>query len=329
MKKKHIFLFILVIAVFLSAFGWMISSFGAGGNEVGFARMFLMNLPWCILLGATDLLIVNISYKKLGIRHISARIAVDLILTALAAVLMTVVANYIIITGSSLSEYNTLRAYLPMILWNSIIVLFIEIFISTQRQAETERKLAEAEKEKIRYQYEMLKAQINPHFLFNSLNVLSSLAYQDAEKTNLFVKKLSSVYRYLLLTNERPTVTLREELSFLDSYIFLEQIRFGEALSIEISGVEKATDKMVIPVSLQLLVENALKHNITTTQNPLAVRVEIDNGGITVTNGLQLRNTVDKNGMGLDNLRKQYSLYDKEIEIRQTDAEFIVKVPFV
>mgnify|MGYP004679687305 CR=1 FL=1 len=328
MKKKYVLLFILVIAVFLSAFGWMISSFGVAGNQVGFTTMFLMNLPWCVLLGATDLLIVNISYKKLGIRHISARIAVDLAITALAAVLMTVVANYIII-GSSLSEYNALRTYLPMILWNSTIVLFIEIFLSTQRQAEAERKLADAEKEKIRYQYEMLKAQINPHFLFNSLNVLSSLAYQDAEKTNLFVKKLSSVYRYLLLTNERPTVTLREELSFLESYIFLEHIRFGDALSIEIGDAEKFLDKMVIPVSLQLLVENALKHNITTSQNPLAVRLEIDSCGITVTNSLQLRNTVDKNGMGLDNLRKQYALHGKEIEISQSDTEFTVSVPFI
>ena len=84
------------------------------------------------------------------------------------------------------------------------------------------------EKEKIQYQYETLKAQINPHFLFNSLNVLSSLAYSDAEKTNLFAKKLSGVYRYLLLTNNRPMVTLKEELAFLESYLlYIFQFKIG------------------------------------------------------------------------------------------------------
>lgn len=104
-----------------------------------------------------------------------------------------------------------------------MVVSLIEIFLYHKSQLENEMKLNIAEKEKAVYQFETLKNQINPHFLFNSLNVLSSLAYQDAEKANLFAKKLSSVYRYLLATHERETVTLQEEMQFVDSYLYLEK----------------------------------------------------------------------------------------------------------
>ena len=210
-----------------------------------------------------------------------------------------------------------------------MIVLLIEIFFYQQRQMEAEKKLAIIEKEKIRYQYETLKAQINPHFLFNSLNVLSSLAYSDAEKTNLFAKKLSGVYRYLLLTNNRPMVTLKEELAFLESYVFLDKIRFEDTLFIEIDGHDLYGNRLIIPVILQLLVENAIKHNIATLQNPLIVRVGFTDEGITVSNNLQLRSSVDRGGVGLGNLEKQYALYDKAIDIVESATEFTVRVPFL
>ena len=194
---------------------------------------------------------------------------------------------------------------------------------------EAEKKLAIIEKEKIQYQYETLKAQINPHFLFNSLNVLSSLAYSDAEKTNLFAKKLSGVYRYLLFTNNRPVVTLKEELAFLESYVFLEKIRFEDTLFIEIDEYDLYGTRLIIPVSLQLLVENAIKHNIATLKNPLIVRIGFTGEGIMVSNNLQLRSSVDRGGVGLGNLEKQYALYDKAIDIVKNATEFVVRVPFL
>ena len=174
-----------------------------------------------------------------------------------------------------------------------------------------------------------LKKQINPHFLFNSLNVLSSLAYSDAEKTNLFAKKLSGVYRYLLLTNNRPMVTLKEELAFLESYVFLEKIRFEDTLFIEIDEYDLYGTRLIIPVSLQLLVENAIKHNIATLKNPLIIRIGFTDEGIMVSNNLQLRSSVDRGGVGLGNLEKQYALYDKAIDIVESTTEFVVRVPFL
>lgn len=329
-SRKLIFLFVLIIAVFLLVFQWMIMTLRSDGQQnllVG----FLLNLPFCVVIGLVDLGIIHIVYKNPSLRNrTSIRIAVDLILSALLVSILAALANYALgllfpkmFPDSGVSSFS-----LPLLIWNSIIVLLIEIFFYNQRQIEAEKKMALMEKEKMRYQYEMLKAQINPHFLFNSLNVLSSLAYQDAEKANLFAKKMSGIYRYLLLTNERPTVTLKEELAFLDSYLFLEQIRFENALFVEIDNRTDANPE-VIPVSLQLLVENAIKHNITTPGCPLTVRITISDEWITVSNNLQLRSTVDKGGVGLKNLRDQYTMHNKTIEISNTGTEFVVKIPFL
>ena len=167
------------------------------------------------------------------------------------------------------------------------------------------------------------------HFLFNSLNVLASLAYEDAEKTNRFAKKLSGVYRYLLTTHDRPSVSVAEELAFVESYLYLERIRFGNALRIEIADCERWYDRQIIPASVQMLVENALKHNIATPEMPLTVQISVSPEGIAVVNNLQLRSSVMRSGIGLKNLQHQYALYDRRIEIESADASFTVKIPFL
>lgn len=330
-NRKYILPFVLAIAVFLLAFQYMNRMLDSN-TPTSLLIQFLVNLPICIIIGIVDFGIINTVAKIFRYKNkTSIRILIDLVLTAVFAVVLTIAANYILQAISPDkydSGYNPIQLALPLALWNIIIVLLLEIFFYNQWQIEAEKKLAVIEREKIQYQYEALKAQINPHFLFNSLNVLSSLAYEDADKTNLFAKKMSGIYRYLLLTNERMTVTLKEELAFLDSYIFLEQIRFENALFVEINNCVDLNRK-VIPVSLQLLVENAIKHNITTAAQPLTVRIDIDTNGITVTNNLQLRTTADRGGIGSKNLQKQYMLHNQSIELIQTDKEFIVKMPFI
>ena len=326
--KKNIFYFILIITVFLLAFQWMSNLLGSNQTNVSMFKRFLVNLPACIIIAVLDILIIHTIHKKIKFKHNAVRIIINILLTALMAVLFTAGVN-LILFGIETYSHNVIETSLPLVLWNSIVILVIEIFLSIQRQIETEKKLVDMEKEKIQYQYEMLKAQINPHFLFNSFNVLSSLAYIDAEKTNLFAKKMSMVYRYLLITNERPTVALQEELNFLESYIFLEQIRFENAMFVEINNNGTNINKQIIPVSLQLLVENALKHNITTTNNPLYIKIEITDEWVIISNNLQLRGSVDKGGVGLKNLQNQYALYDKKIDIEQTEREFIVKIPYI
>ena len=171
---------------------------------------------------------------------------------------------------------------------------------------------------------------MRPHFLFNSLNVIASLAYQDADMTNLFAKKLAEVYRYLLTTHDRQTVSLEEELRFTEAYLYLEKIRFGEALQVIISSDGMQNHHAVIPASLQMTVENAIKHNTATTKSPLIINIVISKEGIIVSNNLQLRTCVGtKNGMGLVNLRKQYSLHGRKLTVRRTTTEFVIQIPYV
>ena len=328
-KRKSIILFISLIAISLFL---CISTFSLLANSSykieNILSNFFLNMPICLIIGAIDYKVISILQKNNSKYSASHSVIIDFILTALLIGTLSIVANYVLLLIFP-GKFDILYQVLPMILWNSIIVLFIELFFYNKRQIENENKLNIIEKEKAIYQFEALKNQINPHFLFNSLNVLSSLAYQDAEKTNLFTKKLSNVYRYLLTTHDRPTVTLQEELQFVDSYLYLEQIRFGDTLQVFIENDKKHQDKAIIPASLQMLVENALKHNISTSKSPLIIYITINKGGVTVSNNIQLRSYVTKNGMGLNNLRKQYSLYDKEVLITEIKTNFIVKLPYI
>ena len=321
MKKKTILFFVLLIAasllLFIHTFSVLAHTPERTGGE-GLWVNFLMNLPCCILIGYADYRVAKSLQKRFPDRNV-IRIASSILLTALPVGLFAVAINYAVARLYA-HPFSIAGSVFPIMLWNSLIVLFIELFFYNRRQIEQQRRLALMEKEKALYHFETLKNQINPHFLFNSLNVLASLAYEDAEKTNRFAKKLSGVYRYLLTTHDRPSVSVAEELAFVESYLYLERIRFGNALRIEIADCERWYDRQIIPASVQMLVENALKHNIATPEMPLTVQISVSLEGIAVVNNLQLRSSVMRSGIGLKNRR---------IEIASADASFTVKIPFL
>ena len=313
--KRYIFLFILTVSVSLLVIGCVYNVISGKPWYANIMVQFFLNLPLCIGLGFIDFGVINLIYKRLKQRNNAVRILVDIVLTTALAVLLTYILNFLLMGGHG-NFWHILRNSLPVVPWNWIIVLQIEIFFYSLQRSEMEKQMAVIEKEKALYQFEVLKNQINPHFLFNSLNVLASLAYQDTEKTNRFAKKLSTVY-------------LQEELSFVESYLYLEHIRFDNALHVEIEDDLRNHHCLVIPASIQMLVENALKHNISTKKSPLIVHISIVNEGITVRNNLQLRNYVASNGAGLKNLQRQYALYGTLVEILKDEKEFVVKLPFV
>ena len=330
MKKRTILFFILLIAASLLLFIYTFSILAHTPERTGTAGLwvdFFMNLPCCILIGYADYQVAKLLQKRFFEQN-GIRIILSISLTALLVGVLAVAINYIVAQLYSF-PFSIEGSVFPIVLWNSLIVLFIELFFYNRRQVEQQRKLAVMEKEKALYQFEALKNQINPHFLFNSLDVLAALAYEDAEKTNRFAKKLSGVYRYLLTTHDRPQVSVGEELDFVDAYLYLERIRFGDALRVAIVDCEIWHERKIVPVSVQMLVENALKHNIATSEMPLTIHIIIDSDGIVVTNNLQRRSCVVRNGMGLRNLQHQYALYNRRIEIESSDTSFIVKIPYL
>jgi sensor histidine kinase YesM len=210
-----------------------------------------------------------------------------------------------------------------------VISLFLNSikFLSAWRDTAVNAEKLKAET--ISSRYETLKNQVNPHFLFNSFNALSSLIYEDQDLAVKFVRQLSDVYRYVLDSREKEVVSLSEELSFLESYIFLQKIRHRDSLQIELN-LPQNSNILVAPLSLQLLVENAIKHNVVSEENPLLIKIYLENDQIMVGNPIQKKRRPVENssGMGLKNIVARYEyLSSRPVEIANHDGSFVVKLP--
>lgn len=285
---------------------------------------FAVNFPLCLMLCVAYYHVsVRLSRLSFFRRNVALRVVADWSCATVIGVALNLAVRFALGFNGS----DNIPVTMTFLLWNCIAVLGVELYVYHRSVVEKEAQLAKVEKEKAAYQFEALKQQLNPHFLFNSLNALASLAYQDAEKTNLFAKKLSVVYRYLLLTADKQLVTLREELAFLDSYLYLEQIRFGNAVQVEKDIPDALLSGQIVPASLQLLVENAMKHNMATEERPLRIRIIADGNMLTVENNLQPRSAVATNRKGLQNLRSQYEAFGQTITVNQSPTVFIVRLP--
>ena len=315
----RIVLFIAVISASLLLVGAVFTLSQGHSLERNFFMQFLVNFPVCVFLGLADVGIVRLTHGKMRIRPVALRILADLVFTGALALLLPASLNFVLTDGSFA---ECVKRALPILPWSIITVLLIEIFFYSMEQME-------AEKEKAGYQYEALKSQVNPHFLFNCLNVLSSLVWTDAEKANLFAKKLSGVYRYILSTREKDTVTLDEEMEFVRSYIYLEKIRFDGRLDMDIVEVPGFGHRAVVPASIQALVENALKHNVNSKEHPLRITLTVGKRGISVSNSIRLRDNVPGYGIGLGNIRQQYALHGRDIEVVRDQDTFTVRLPYI
>lgn len=178
-------------------------------------------------------------------------------------------------------------------------------------------------------QIEALKAQLDPHFMFNSLNTLTELVEINSSQSLDFLKSFGQVYRYVLQTREHESVTLQEELDFADSYLFLLKTRFGEALQVEKNIVEADLEKHLPPMTLQLLLENAVKHNVLTASKPLRVSLSTDGQWLTVQNNLQPKSSKGySSGIGLKNITERVlRLTGEEPVIENGGSFFTVKIP--
>ncbi len=200
--------------------------------------------------------------------------------------------------------------------------------IASKRELSTERE----QKHKALYQYNRLKQQINPHFLFNSLNILDYLVQEgQSERASGFIRKLANIYRYMLNNDQKPLVKLKEEIDFADMYIDLLKERFVDGLIIDKRIDASLYNMYIVPCSLQLLIENATKHNIVCADEPLHVEIFSQERCIIVRNNLQPRTTGQQSThVGLSNIRQQYmDITRNTITVKKTDKEFIVKLPLV
>lgn len=179
--------------------------------------------------------------------------------------------------------------------------------------------------------FDALKNQLDPHFLFNSLNVLTSLIDEDPKQAQRFTTSLSKVYRYVLEQKNKELVTVAEELRFAHTYSNLLKMRFEDGLQFEIPEPDPNDEALIVPLSLQLLLENAVKHNVVTTRSPLLIRVTREQGTLVVANRLQPKKGIPGgSGVGLQNIRERYRLLtDRKVHIESDEEQFRVQLPIL
>ena len=214
-----------------------------------------------------------------------------------------------------------------------IAVIGLNLFYhSSKQKVEVEHKMEELKKEIITSKYKSLKNQISPHFLFNSLNTLTSLMYEDRDLASDFVSRLASSYRYILDNRENDLVSLEKELSFLDSFIFMMNVRHKDSLKISTHILINPTDFFIPTLSIQMLVENALKHNYYSKEKPLEINIiSTDENKIVVQNTLKERKLKEESTkLGLKNIEKRYAFYtNKPVMIEKSDNHFKVTLPLL
>lgn len=253
--------------------------------------------------------------------------------------------------------FSTLAIYFSMLAFNKFVCQFpdqakerfmvvaviigimvtlttLSIEISTQFFTKWKQSLVEVEKyktESLQAQLKNLKDQVNPHFLFNNMSVLSSLVYKDQDKAVDFINQLSKVYRYLLDTRNSEMVSLSDELTFVNSYTYLLSIRFDSSLIFKIDIAKEQENKLLPPMALQILIENVIKHNEISTELPLTIGIKTIGDVLEVSNNLQLRSDVEPGSKtGLRNIRERYSFFTKrEVEVIETKTSFTVRIPLL
>ncbi len=202
----------------------------------------------------------------------------------------------------------------------------------TKELTKANTQLLKLQKENLQSQFDVLKQQVNPHFLFNSLNVLTSLIRLEPELAEKFTEHLAKVYRYVLENKDNELVTLDTEMSFLDAYIFLINIRFMDKVHVNIDIPDRRKNLRVIPLAMQLLIENAIKHNSMSKKSPLVINIFIDdNNFLNVVNNLQEREAhMVSTGVGLKNIQNRYRLLNNTVPVfEKTDTHFRALIPLV
>lgn len=247
--------------------------------------------------------------------------------------------------GATYSEITTIPIFIETIYYKTlwfrlliVIVLSVLLFAiyhyRTQQQKAIDDLNSRAqflEKEKSVVQYENLKQQLNPHFLFNSLTSLSSLISIDPKTARQFVDQMSKIYRYILKSSEHETVPLINEINFASTYVKLQQTRFENGFIVNINVGEEYNDRKIVPVTIQNMIENAIKHNIIDEESPLVVDVFVENDYLVVKNNLQKKGIVEtSNKQGLDKMKSLYKyLSDKPIIINETEMFYEIRIPLV
>lgn len=213
----------------------------------------------------------------------------------------------------------------------TFLYILITVFSFYQEILEKTARAEQMQREYAGVRLQALKSQVNPHFLFNSLSVLSSLVHSSPDLSEKFIIQLSKAYRYILDQKDAELISLQQELDFLDAYFFLIQIRFNKKVLLKKEIDADASALLIPPLTLQLLVENAVKHNSMSVTHPLMISVQVKNDQLEVSNNISKREQLaESTGIGLENIRKRLGyVSDEPVRVDRTDDSFKVTIPLI
>ncbi len=293
---------------------------GSGAYE--FFISILYNYPPMLAIFGINIFTIMYTGRKAGIsKYFPLKIVID----ACICICGTIVVNYL-----SILIYGGVHWAGSML--NSVVcLLLVEVVYYVKQSKNAVLRAEAAKREVLQYQYNALKSQINPHFLFNSLNILYSLISIDTEKSKKFVISLSEMYRYILSHQNVQSSSLKDELEFLNSYVSILEMRYHNKFGIVIENRDdvEVEKESVVPFILQLLVENVTKHNTISTNHPMTITISLYKKYLTVSNPIKRKKSESVSGIGLKYIAEQYKLRDKEFEIEDDGSVFVAKVPYL
>jgi len=314
-----------------------------GTYENGFSFSDLLreagtNMLFSIILYATNSVwyeyyTANYSRSLFTIKGMSIAVVGHALFTFIGTVI-TRILLFVGIYDYSLTEFwngETISAYGPSILIGVVVALIFYVVLYYKNRQDTKVKEQKIIAGTASAKFDALKNQLDPHFLFNSLNVLTSLIEEDPYQAQKFTTSLSKVYRYVLEQKNKDLVSVDEELKFAKTYVRLLKMRFEDSIVFEIPDQSSNPEAKIIPLSLQLLLENAVKHNVVTAERPLHIKVFEKEGSLVVSNNLQEKQVVKKStGVGLQNINQRYGiLTDRRVQIEKTASDFSVQLPML
>ncbi|MEE4214950.1 MAG: histidine kinase [Bacteroidales bacterium] len=270
------------------------------------------------------------TWNKRVISRLLAELPASLLVALIISVIFTTIRDLMSPYSNELSNVLISNVLIFSVV-NIILVIILEGWLFSIESRKAKETAENLRKELSQVKFEVLKSQINPHFMFNSLNVLSGLISKDKSMAQQFIDEFSLVYRHVLETIEQQVTTLGKELEFARSYLFLQQMRYGESLTYKVKVRAEAMNWLLPPLSLQVVLENALKHNTVNDSAPLGIDIAEEEGFLIVKNKIQPKVSIEgSTGLGLKNLRKRYYLITSQQPLFWIeDYVYIAKLPLL
>lgn len=338
LKSKQL-LFIALLALFFLVLFFVMLELLQVNEKFSLSKILretMISYPFLLLLALFMYkIILRINENPYFKKHFAQRVFTELVAGIALSFLLVFVGNLVIIGPSVIDSFFT--NYLlntpgvAAIFINLMMTLLLEFFILYDQQRIKEIEIADLKSQNSEYLYNLLRSQINPHFLFNSLNNLSALIYKNQEHAMEFTKKLSNVYRYVLNYDREELIQIRKELDFAHTYVNVLKVRFADNLSFNYTLNADSPNRQIPPMTLQLLIENAVKHNVVSANKKLFIHVKNEGNYLLVENNknpLQSPDLDNSIGLGLKNLNNRFKLaLQQPIEIIESENQFIVKLP--